>query len=71
MRDFLFKLFEMSHFNTGIQITPFSIAHIVYLVLPYIHTAREGVERLGKLLETYGTYEMNGTSASTATNLWR
>ena len=23
---------------------------IVYLVLPYIHTAREGVERLGKLL---------------------
>ena len=33
MRDFLFKLFEMSHFNTGIQITPFSIAHIVYLVL--------------------------------------
>jgi len=40
-------------------------------VLPYIHTAREGVERLGKLLETYGTYEMNGTSASTATTLWR
>jgi uncharacterized membrane protein YwaF len=33
MRDFLFKLFEMSHFNTGIQITPFSPAHIVYLVL--------------------------------------
>ena len=33
---------------------------IVYLVLPYIHSAREGVERLGRLLETYGTYEMNG-----------
>ncbi len=33
MRDFCFKLFEMSHFDTGIQITPFSIAHIVYLVL--------------------------------------
>ena len=33
---------------------------IVYLVLPYIHTAREGVLRLGKLLEKYGTYEMNG-----------
>ena len=32
----------------------------VYLVLPYIHTAREGVLRLGKLLEKYGTYEMNG-----------
>ena len=27
---------------------------IVYLVLPYIHTAREGVLRLGKLLEKYG-----------------
>lgn len=33
MRDFFFKLFEMSHFNTGIKITPFSIAHIVYIVL--------------------------------------
>ena len=33
MRDLFFKLFEMSHFNTGIKITPFSIAHIVYLVL--------------------------------------
>ena len=33
---------------------------IVYLVLPYIHSAREGVLRLGKLLEEYGTYEMNG-----------
>lgn len=33
MRDFCFKLFEMSHFDTGIQITPFSISHIVYLVL--------------------------------------
>lgn len=33
MRDFMFKLFEMSHFNTGIQITPFSPAHIVYLIL--------------------------------------
>ena len=33
---------------------------IVYIVLPYIHSAREGVERLGQLLEKYGTYEMNG-----------
>ena len=33
MRDLFFKLFEQSHFNTGIQITPFSVAHIVYLVL--------------------------------------
>ena len=29
---------------------------IVYIVLPYIHSAREGVERLGQLLEKYGTY---------------
>lgn len=33
MRELFFKLFSMSHFDTGIQITPFSIAHIVYLVL--------------------------------------
>ena len=33
---------------------------LVYVVLPYIHTAREGVERLGMLLEQYGTYESNG-----------
>ncbi|MBQ6415632.1 MAG: C69 family dipeptidase, partial [Butyrivibrio sp.] len=29
----------------------------VVLVLPYIKTAREGVLRLGSLLEKYGTYE--------------
>lgn len=33
MRDLFFKLFEMSHFDSGIQITPFSPAHIVCLVL--------------------------------------
>lgn len=33
MRALFFKLFEQSHFNTGIQITPFSIAHIVYMIL--------------------------------------
>ena len=33
MRDLFFKLFEMSHFNTGIKVTPFSGAHIVYLVV--------------------------------------
>ncbi|MBQ7416135.1 MAG: YwaF family protein [Oscillospiraceae bacterium] len=33
MREFLFKLFSMSYFDTGIQITPFSGAHIVYLIL--------------------------------------
>jgi len=33
MRNLFIKLFEQSHFNTGISITPFSIAHIAYLVL--------------------------------------
>lgn len=33
MREFFFKLFAMSHFDTGIQITPFSAAHIVYIIL--------------------------------------
>lgn len=33
MRDLFFKLFEMSHFNTGIKITPFSVSHIVYMLL--------------------------------------
>ena len=33
MREFCFKLFEMSHFNTGIKITAFSISHIVYMIL--------------------------------------
>ncbi len=34
---------------------------IVYIVLPYIRSAREGVKRLGSLLEQYGTYEMNAS----------
>jgi uncharacterized membrane protein YwaF len=33
MRDLFFKLFEMSHFNTGIKITAFSIPHFVYMFL--------------------------------------
>ena len=33
MRELFFKLFESSHFNTGIKITAFSIPHIVYMVL--------------------------------------
>lgn len=33
MRELFFKLFEMSHFDTGITITAFSIPHIVYFVL--------------------------------------
>lgn len=40
------------------------------LVLPYIHSAREGVLRLGELLEQYGTYESNGVAFSDESEIW-
>ncbi|WP_422113199.1 C69 family dipeptidase [Gardnerella sp. DNF00502] len=40
------------------------------LVLPYIRSAREGVLRLGSLLEKYGTYEMNGVAFSDVNEIW-
>ncbi|WEV74178.1 C69 family dipeptidase [Bifidobacterium sp. ESL0798] len=40
------------------------------IVLPYIKTAREGVKRLGSLLEQYGTYEMNGVAFSDSNEIW-
>ncbi|MBR2560859.1 MAG: C69 family dipeptidase, partial [Eubacterium sp.] len=43
---------------------------IVVLVLPYIHSAREGVLRLAELLETYGTYESNGIAFSDENEVW-
>ncbi len=42
----------------------------VTLVLPYISSAREGVLRLGGLLEVYGTYEMNGIAFSDTDEIW-
>ena len=42
----------------------------VCLVLPYINSAREGVQRLGSLLEQYGTYEMNGMAFQDANEIW-
>ncbi len=42
----------------------------VTVVLPYIHSAREGVQRLGALLEQYGTYEMIGIAFSDADEIW-
>ncbi|MBE6799156.1 MAG: hypothetical protein E7525_05215 [Ruminococcaceae bacterium] len=33
MRDLFFKLFESSHFDTGITVTAFSVSHIIYMVL--------------------------------------
>lgn len=43
---------------------------IVLLVLPYIHSAREGVIRLGSLLEKYGTYESNGIAFNDNDEVW-
>ena len=43
---------------------------IVVLVLPYIRSAREGVERLGSLLEQYGTYESNGIAFNDSDEVW-
>jgi dipeptidase len=43
---------------------------LVVLVLPYIHSAREGVLRLGSLLEKYGTYEPNGIAFSDKDEIW-
>ncbi len=43
---------------------------LVYLVLPYINSAREGVLRVAELLEKYGTYEMNGMAFSDENEIW-
>lgn len=43
---------------------------LVVLVLPYIHSAKEGVIRLGALLEEYGTYEPNGIAFSDHDDIW-
>lgn len=43
---------------------------IVSITLPYIKSAREGVKRLGSLLERYGTYEMNGIAFQDVDEIW-
>jgi len=43
---------------------------LVILVLPYIKSAREGVLRLGSLLEKYGTYERNGIAFNDENECW-
>lgn len=43
---------------------------LVTIVLPYIHSAKEGVERLGSLLEKYGTYESNGIAFNDENEIW-
>ena len=43
------------------------------IVLPYVHTAREGVERLGKLIEQFGVQKVLGLVSWTPTKFgtWR
>ncbi|PWG00388.1 C69 family dipeptidase [Levilactobacillus bambusae] len=43
---------------------------LTYITLPYIHSAREGVKRLGALHEKYGTYETNGVAFSDKDEVW-
>ncbi len=43
---------------------------MVSLVLPFMTSARDGVMRLGKLLEEYGTYEMNGIAFQDKDEIW-
>lgn len=43
---------------------------MVYLVLPFIKSAREGVQRLGSLIEKYGTGETNGIAFNDKDEVW-
>ncbi len=43
---------------------------MLYLVLPFVKTAREGVKRLGALIEKYGTGESNGIAFSDHDEVW-
>ena len=57
--------------NDGIeQIGGIGEEDLVVLTLPYIHSAREGVARVGALLEQYGTYEMNGMAFQDTEEIW-
>lgn len=43
---------------------------MVTIILPYIRSAREGVLRMGKLLEEHGTYETNGVAFGDEHDVW-
>ena len=43
---------------------------ILTITLPYIKSAKEGVKRLGELLEKYGTSEMNGIGFQDENEVW-
>lgn len=42
----------------------------VTVTLPYIESARDGVERLGSLIEKHGTYESNGIAFQDENEIW-
>lgn len=43
---------------------------LLSIVLPFIHSARDGVEYLGKLIEKYGSHEGNGIIFSDKDEVW-
>lgn len=43
---------------------------MITVVLPYIKTPREGIERLGKIIEKYGTDESNGILFADKNSAW-
>lgn len=43
---------------------------LVTIILPYIKSARDGVKRMGALLEQYGTYETNGVAFGDEKEVW-
>lgn len=45
-------------------------ADFLTVTLPFIDSARAGVDYLGKLIETYGTYESNGIAFADADAVW-
>lgn len=44
--------------------------NLVTIILPYIQSAKQGVEYMGQLLEKYGTYEMNGVAFGDSEEVW-
>lgn len=44
--------------------------NFVTIILPYIQSARQGVEYMGALLEKYGTYESNGVAFGDSQEVW-
>lgn len=43
---------------------------LLSIVLPFIHSARDGVQYLGKLIEKYGSHEGNGIAFSDKDEVW-